>query len=213
MVPVPAVSELHTQLHDTQSSLASHVDKVRALGAIFAEHGAIKREASLLRSLVEGVKGALTEDNEEEFVNNDDDDAGSICTVAPHKLQRVEEDEKQDVDEGEERRRRRSELGRSRTPEPTNLRMAFLEDEETISLTKPMIMIEDVTSASPHSHQLKTALELSSSPSAVHRHSKHHFCPPIEVRRIRDLRHEYSASPPIIETLHHHRQRSPSPSL
>ena len=38
----PAVSDLQGQLHDTQSSLAVHVDKVRALEGVLAEHDAMK---------------------------------------------------------------------------------------------------------------------------------------------------------------------------
>ena len=38
----PAISDLQGQLHDTQSSLAVHVDKVRALEGILAEHDAMK---------------------------------------------------------------------------------------------------------------------------------------------------------------------------
>ena len=37
----PAVSDLQGQLHDTQSSLAVHVDKVHALEGILAEHDAM----------------------------------------------------------------------------------------------------------------------------------------------------------------------------
>jgi hypothetical protein len=53
----PTLADIQTQLHDTQSSLASHVDKVRALEDVFAEHDTIKREVSLLRQLVEKSSG------------------------------------------------------------------------------------------------------------------------------------------------------------
>jgi len=49
----PALSELQTQLHHTQSSLAIHIENVRALEGIIAEHDVIKREVGLLRQLVE----------------------------------------------------------------------------------------------------------------------------------------------------------------
>jgi hypothetical protein len=49
----PALGDLQAQLHDPQSSHASHVDKVRALEDVFAEHGSIKQEVRLLRQLVE----------------------------------------------------------------------------------------------------------------------------------------------------------------
>ena len=38
----PAVSDLQGQLHDTQSSLAVHVDKVHALEGVLAEHDTMK---------------------------------------------------------------------------------------------------------------------------------------------------------------------------
>jgi hypothetical protein len=38
----PALSDLQGQLHDTQSSLAVHIDKVRALEGVLAEHDAMK---------------------------------------------------------------------------------------------------------------------------------------------------------------------------
>jgi hypothetical protein len=50
---VPALADIQVQLHDTQSSLANHVDKVRVLEGVFAEHDAIKREVNLLTELVE----------------------------------------------------------------------------------------------------------------------------------------------------------------
>jgi hypothetical protein len=47
--PAPALTELQTQLHDIQSSLTTHVDKLRALGGVITEHHAIKCEIGLLR--------------------------------------------------------------------------------------------------------------------------------------------------------------------
>jgi hypothetical protein len=37
-----ALSDLQSQLHDTQTSLVNHVDKVRALEGVIAEHDAVK---------------------------------------------------------------------------------------------------------------------------------------------------------------------------
>jgi hypothetical protein len=51
MSPPALLTELQSQLHDTQSSLATHIDKVRVLETVFAEHGAIKREVGVLRQL------------------------------------------------------------------------------------------------------------------------------------------------------------------
>jgi len=44
----PALSELRTELHQTQASLTSHVDKVHALEDMLAEHEAIKVEVAAL---------------------------------------------------------------------------------------------------------------------------------------------------------------------
>jgi len=49
----PVLTELHTRLHNTQSSLTGHFDNVRTLEGVIAEHNAIKREIGVLRELVE----------------------------------------------------------------------------------------------------------------------------------------------------------------
>lgn len=51
--PLSTLSELQTQLHDTHSFLANHVDKIHALEGMLAEQEAIKREVSSLREMVE----------------------------------------------------------------------------------------------------------------------------------------------------------------
>lgn len=56
----PALSDLQTQLHDTQSSRATHVEKVRMLEGVIAEH-------ELSRQLVE--KSAAMRDGEWEEVD------------------------------------------------------------------------------------------------------------------------------------------------
>lgn len=102
-------------------SLASHVEKIRALEGMLAEHEAIKREVSAMRDIMEERK--------REYVPDDDDDARSVATVGPHELERVEEeDEEQMAAEEEEERRRRSNEVRPRTPEPTG--MGMNEDDE-----------------------------------------------------------------------------------
>ena len=54
----------------------------------------------------------------------DDDDSRSICTVVPHELETVQEEDEGDIEESEEERSaRREELGRPRTPEPSSLGM------------------------------------------------------------------------------------------
>ena len=43
-ISAAALTELRTQLHETQASLASHVDKVRQLEGMLAEHEAMKSD-------------------------------------------------------------------------------------------------------------------------------------------------------------------------
>ncbi|KAG1808906.1 uncharacterized protein BJ212DRAFT_1381390 [Suillus subaureus] len=133
----PALSELRTELHETQASLASHVNKVRALEDMLAEHEAIKAEVAALRDLIHASSARSQQDNgmnvdlERGRREQDDDEASSIRTITPHELERVEEeDENEEQDESEEdreRARRREELGRPRTPEPSGMGMD--EDE------------------------------------------------------------------------------------
>jgi hypothetical protein len=133
----PALSELRTELHETQASLASHVNKVRALEDMLAEHEAIKAEVAALRDLIHASSARSQHDNgmnvdlERGRRGQDDDETSSIRTITPHELERVEEeDESEEQDESEEdreRARRREELGRPRTPEPSGMGMD--EDE------------------------------------------------------------------------------------
>jgi hypothetical protein len=97
---VSAPIDLQAQPHDTQNSLASHVNKGRAPESAFAEYDAIKREVSLLRQLVEKTIGRGIWDRvreEDDFggaaAESDDDDARSVRTVVPHELEGVEEEE------------------------------------------------------------------------------------------------------------------------
>ncbi|KAG2127123.1 hypothetical protein DEU56DRAFT_706101, partial [Suillus clintonianus] len=133
----PGLSELRSELHETQASLASHVDKVRALEDMLAEHEAIKAEVAALRDLIHASSARSQHDNgmhidlERGRRGHDDDDTSSIHTITPHELERVEEeDESEEQDESEEdreRAQRREELGRPRTPEPSGMGMD--EDE------------------------------------------------------------------------------------
>ncbi|KAJ6602546.1 hypothetical protein DFH09DRAFT_1125089 [Mycena vulgaris] len=104
-----ALSDLQSQLTTTQSSLATHVDKIRALEGVFAEQEAIKEEVRALRDLVGVLRQggpAPEEDREpkggfdsEEDDDDDDSDARSVATVT-HPLERVdEEDEEEDADD------------------------------------------------------------------------------------------------------------------
>ncbi|KAL4073464.1 hypothetical protein J3A83DRAFT_4228791 [Scleroderma citrinum] len=150
-VPASDLNDLRNQLHETQASLASHVDKVRALEDMLAEHEAIKSEVTTLRELMDERKrefellrheGSLSSrhdsehhsDLRDERYQGDDDDASSIHTIVPHELERVEEEDEDQLvheeEDDEDRRRHRDELGRPRTPEPTGMGM---DDDESPS--------------------------------------------------------------------------------
>ncbi|OSD07875.1 hypothetical protein PYCCODRAFT_1357554 [Trametes coccinea BRFM310] len=142
--PTAAVNELQAQLQETQRSLADHVEKVRMLEGMLAEHQAIKQEVNSLRDAMEERKREMElfrfgngdrrrshdRHDEHDGADEDDDDTRSISTVVPHELEPVDEVDEEQVaaEEEEERRRRRDELGRPRTPEPTGMGMS--EDEE-----------------------------------------------------------------------------------
>ncbi|KAI0646179.1 hypothetical protein C8Q79DRAFT_926207 [Trametes meyenii] len=144
--PSVAVSELQLQLQETQRSLADHVDKVRTLEGVLAEHEAIKREVNSLRDAMEerkrdmellrfstqGAGRRSQHHDEHDASDDDDDDARSISTVVPHELEPVDEVDEEQVaaEEEEERRRRRDELGRPRTPEPTGMGISEDEDDQ-----------------------------------------------------------------------------------
>jgi len=57
MSPPALLAELQSQLHETQSSLATPADKARMLETVIAEYEAIKREVGALRQLVEKRSG------------------------------------------------------------------------------------------------------------------------------------------------------------
>ncbi|KAL1941564.1 hypothetical protein VTO73DRAFT_7003 [Trametes versicolor] len=139
----PAVSELQAQLLETQRSLTDHVDKVRALEGMLAEHDAIKQEVNSLRDAMEerkremelfrfGSQSDRRRSHDDDTSDDDDDDARSIATVTPHELEPVDEVDEEQVaaEEEEERRRRRDELGRPRTPEPTGMGLSEYEDDQ-----------------------------------------------------------------------------------
>ena len=149
-----AVVDLQSQLRDTQSSLASHLDKVRALEGVLAEQEAMKREVRTLREMMEEKRiereGAETahlvhqhthaveseepsggfdmeEDDDDRDISDDDsdDDTHSISTVVPHELERVEEEDEDQLAE-EERRGRDDHLLEGEKQEEEDL----LESEE-----------------------------------------------------------------------------------
>ncbi|KAI0689165.1 hypothetical protein BC835DRAFT_1283558 [Cytidiella melzeri] len=147
-----ALSELQSQLHETQLSLASHVEKIRTLEGMLAEHDVIKREVSAMRDMMEERKREFellrvrtqspnhlrrhrshVDDQLDEY-SSDDDDVRSVSTIVPHELERVdEEDEDQIAAEEEEERRTRTNEMRPRTPEPTRMGMHEDDDEHDIS--------------------------------------------------------------------------------
>jgi hypothetical protein len=130
--------DFKSQLLDTQLSLAHHVNKVHALEGVISEHDTIKRQIRLLRQLVEksthqqrdwdqeqeGFSGAAADGGGGAAGDGaDDDDARSIRTIVPHELERVEEEDEEQIarqemeqrevaDEDDEERARRVELGR-----------------------------------------------------------------------------------------------------
>lgn len=194
--PNSALSELQAQLQETQVSLASHVDKIRSLDSLLAEHEVIKGEVTSLRELMEEEKRELeqirggrrlaqprqqhTED--EDDLPSDDDDAHSIATVTSHELERVEEeDEEQLASEEEEHRHRRDELTRPRTPEPTGLGMDDEDDKARSRSRSPSPPLQAAPQSVPPpptedinlrldalSSQLESALELSRTLQAQH---------------------------------------------
>jgi hypothetical protein len=118
---IPAISNLQEQLHQTQSLLSTHVEKIHSLGleSILGEHDGIKREIGMLRDMIDQRKHEVDLEASAPHHNrplDDDDDARSVSTVVAG--ERYPEDELDEENE-EERRRRREELGRPRTPEPS----------------------------------------------------------------------------------------------
>jgi hypothetical protein len=87
----PALINLQSKLHETQTSLAGHIDEVRTLEGVIAEHDAIKREVELLKQLD-------ARNSEEEQFGAGNDDARSIRTIVRHELKRVEEEDEDQIE-------------------------------------------------------------------------------------------------------------------
>ncbi|OBZ78501.1 hypothetical protein A0H81_02129 [Grifola frondosa] len=167
-----ALSELQTQLHETQQSLANHVEKVRSLEGILAEHEAMKREVNSLRDMMEERRrememlrissshGRAPQHHGDDEFASDDDDTRSIATVVAHELERVDEEDEDQLaaDEEEERRQRRDELGRPRTPEPTG--MGLTEDDDEQEHERPRFL-------NPQAESISELRSRSPSPPAV----------------------------------------------
>ena len=185
-----ALADLQTQLQE----LNSHMDKIRALEGALAEQENIKEEVRALREMMKQreldlhdrsarheLRGGF-DDEEEENISGDHeddmDDTSSIATMVPHELERVEEEDEEQlaadaqgiaqtpnevesqqemqqeqqrhgeaeearieqIEDEEARRRRNDELGRPRTPEPTNLGMRDGDRDPFASLHRPCIL-------------------------------------------------------------------------
>ena len=113
------------------------MDKIRALerlselGGLAKEHEAIKREVTMLRSMMD--KGRENGRDDEGGSDGDDDETRSIATVTPGEEEdsheeREREREREEREEMEERRQ--GLLGRPRTPEPTMGNMHGFRDDD-----------------------------------------------------------------------------------
>ena len=106
------LTDLQSQLHETQTSLASHVDNICTLEGVIFEHDAIKREVELLRQLVERTTNNAACNREEEDFGAGDDDT-SIRTIVPHELERVEEEDEDQIEKQEQQLEDEDEEGRA----------------------------------------------------------------------------------------------------
>ncbi|KAF7313227.1 Glycosyltransferase family 69 protein [Mycena kentingensis (nom. inval.)] len=182
----PALADLQSQLQTTQSSLHDHVDKVRALEGVFADQEALKEQVRTLRELVGVLQQDARhddDDDEGELLDDDDSDARSIATIIPHTLERVDEEDEEDLEEYEnkdtsealdefghddERAQRQAELGRPRTPEPTNMGMSRRSTSQR-PLEASGLSIDELTARLGQlSCQLESALAMSSTLQAQH---------------------------------------------
>jgi len=208
--------EIQTRLQDTQTSLASHVDKIRALETILAEQEALKREMRVLRDMMESRERDLLlataqraqepdrekddhasrkpRSNFDDDDEDDDDDARSVATVTVGELERIDEEDEdhleqenqhhleeveihdQDIETEEEKHRRREELGRPRTPEPTmGMHAAMLNGSPshrtlspTPSISAPVDTSEISEQLSVLSEQVRAVLAVKSALEAQH---------------------------------------------
>jgi hypothetical protein len=210
-VALEALNDLQTQLQTTQSSLASHHDKLSVLENVLQEHEAIKREVGILKGVVESLRAEGDSDGggqgmeEDEEDHDPDADTRSINTIMPHphELESVQEEDEDQLNQDaaasllsssfpssseldkveeeleleendEDRRRRRDELGRPRTPEPSSLVLDFRRSPtrskmahshsslSRLSPTSPSALDELTQRLGALSMQLESALELSS---------------------------------------------------
>ncbi|KAJ6510379.1 hypothetical protein C8R45DRAFT_963896 [Mycena sanguinolenta] len=152
-------------------------------------------------------KGGFDVEDDDGEVDDDESDTHSIATVIPHALERVDEEDEEEEEEGviddkqdegpfrssspdhqdifqehdEDREQRRAELGRPRTPEPTNMGMTR-NLARSSTLRSPLSASTEASVASPPgptideltnrlatlSTQLESALAMSSTLQAQH---------------------------------------------
>ncbi|KAF8511977.1 hypothetical protein JB92DRAFT_2812906 [Gautieria morchelliformis] len=129
------LASLQSQLAETQSTLSGHVEKIRALerlselGDLAKEHEAIKREVSLLRSMMSKGREVGRDDGGES--DGDDDETRSIATVTPGEDEDAHEEREREREREEEIEDRRQGLpGRPRTPEPSMGNMHSFRDDD-----------------------------------------------------------------------------------
>lgn len=161
---------LQSQLSETRATLHSQEEKVRSLESLLSEQDSIKRDVSTLRDYIEEQRDRQHMSQHMRDEDEDEDDSRSVCTVVPHELETVHEEDEKDVEESEEEMSaRKEELGRLRTPEPSSLGMQdddFERDRRggaVPSSANTGISEEMTRRLSLLSDQLESALELSRS--------------------------------------------------
>ena len=113
--------KIQSRLHDTQSFLASHIDKIHALETILAEQEALKREMHVLHDMMEleSHERELTaqrvqeadrekEDHtswkpwsnfDDDNDDNDNDDTQSVATITVRGLEHVDEEDEDNLEQ------------------------------------------------------------------------------------------------------------------
>ncbi|GJJ07767.1 hypothetical protein Clacol_001972 [Clathrus columnatus] len=145
------IASLQAQLAETQSTLASHVDKIRVLSDLTVEYDVMKRELSTLRDYVEEKRH-----ENHDTTAADDDETKSFTTITPG-----QEDDEGDGDEKHLRRERQKTImvngNRPHTPEPT----LHPSEENTHSPTTDTFNSDVTNRLSTLSEQLESALTIS----------------------------------------------------
>ncbi|CAA7269606.1 unnamed protein product [Cyclocybe aegerita] len=120
-IPVAAISDIQAQLRDlrdSQSMLTARLEWIQALEGVVDEQENVRREVRALRGLLEErsqeeellqrrvrehheqeLRDGFDEDEEEMVGDDDDDDVRSISTVIPHKLEQVDEEDEEGLED------------------------------------------------------------------------------------------------------------------